>query len=422
MELEFNFADDVPPVVRLVEGGEPAVIALSYDDPQTGGRFELEYTFYPDEYFVRVLARAPGLEGLGPQLQIDLGPTLVVHEANPAEDQRALAYVTNHERQGINSTRLDAVRTDRVEGGPLHWVAIKNKYFVAAILQAGPGTMPFGGIVVRENPVPHAADLTATLQPGADGQYAYRIYLGPQEHQRLTDLGFAFQDVNPFGWSVFRPILRPLGHGVTWLLAAMHDALGVGYGMVLILFGVLIRVVLWPLNAKAMRSQLKSMELQPRMKDIQTRFKDKPEQLQKEMLRLYKEENFNPFGGCLPLLIPFPVLITLFFVFQSTIEFRGESFLWLPDLSRADPYYILPVALGLSMFLLQWISTRSSAVINPQMKMLMYFMPGVMVVIFLNFASGLNLYYASMNLASIPQQLLIMRERKRHLAAKGTAT
>src|SRR5690606_31441000 len=112
---------------------------------------------------------------------------------------------------------------------------------------------------------------------------------------------------------------------------------------VLVLFGVLIRILLWPLNARAMRSQLKNMELQPRLKEIQDKYKNDPQRLQQVMLRLYKEEGFNPFGGCLPLLIPFPVLITLFFVFQATIEFRGVSFLWLPDLSRPDPYYILPI-------------------------------------------------------------------------------
>ena len=139
------------------------------------------------------------------------------------------------------------------------------------------------------------------------------------------------------------------------------------------------------------------------------------------MLRLYKEEGFNPVGGCLPMLIPFPLLIALFFVFQSTIEFRGVSFLWLPDLSQADPLYILPVLLGASMFALQWLSMRTAVDQNPQMKFMMYFMPLFMTIIFLNFASGLNLYYAAMNVASVPQQLQIMRERKRWQASRQPA-
>jgi YidC/Oxa1 family membrane protein insertase len=229
-------------------------------------------------------------------------------------------------------------------------------------------------------------------------------------------VGRDLHDSNPYGWRVLRPIIRPLAHVVTWALVGLQRTLDVGYGWVLILFGILIRVVLWPLNARAMRSQLKNMELQPRLKEIQDKYKQEPEKLQKEMMRLYKEEGFNPLGGCLPLLIPFPVLITLFFVFQSTIEFRGVEFLWLPDLSRADPFYVLPVLLAGSMFLMQWLSMRSTPAVNPQMKMMLWFMPILMLVIFLNLASGLNLYYLSMNLASVPQQMQLVRERKRRQA------
>jgi YidC/Oxa1 family membrane protein insertase len=108
------------------------------------------------------------------------------------------------------------------------------------------------------------------------------------------------------------------------------------------------------------------------------------------------------------------VLITLFFVFQNTIEFRGVEFLWLPDLSRPDPLYILPFLLGASLWGLQYMNMRAAPQDNPQQKMLLWFMPILMVVIFLNFASGLNLYYAASNVASLPQQILIIRERKRH--------
>jgi YidC/Oxa1 family membrane protein insertase len=224
--------------------------------------------------------------------------------------------------------------------------------------------------------------------------------------------------VNPMGWRVFRPILRPLAEAITWALVTMHRASNMSYGWVLILFGILIRLAMWPLNAKAMRSQLKSMELQPRLKDIQTRYKNDPPKLQQEMMRLYKEEGFNPMGGCLPMLIPMPVLITLFFVFQSTIEFRGVSFLWLPDLSRPDPLYILPVVLGATIFVQQLISMKTMPP-NPQMKFMMYFMPLFMVMIFFNLASGLNLYYAAQNLPGFIQQMQLTKERVRYQKERG---
>ncbi len=155
-----------------------------------------------------------------------------------------------------------------------------------------------------------------------------------------------------------------------------------------------------------------TMRVQPLMKEIQEKYKNDPQKLQQEMMKLYREHKVNPLGGCLPMLLPFPILIALFFVFRDTIEFRGVSFLWLPDLSQADPLYIIPVLMGASIFLLQWISMKSMPQSNPQMKMMMYVMPVMMVVLFLRFASGLNLYYATMNLASLPQQLYLAKERR----------
>ena len=131
------------------------------------------------------------------------------------------------------------------------------------------------------------------------------------------------------------------------------------------------------------------------------------------MKKLHTEHGFNPFAGCLPMLLPMPMLFAFFFVFQSTIELRGATFLWLPDLSTKDPLYLLPIFLGASMFLLQYVSYKSMDTPNPQMKMMMYMMPPFMIFIFANLASGLNLYYATSNIVMIPQQMWIANERKR---------
>lgn len=401
-----------PTIVRLVH--EPA--------PDGTPGIELTYTLDPDRYLIDVNARVAGNGGETPELLIDFAPTLRINEANAKDDETALGYVVNGQNTGIESVNLRDVEGERIEEGPLVWAAVKNKYFVTAAVEADSAPMPFGGLIARPLPAPNSAELTATLLANSERELAFRLYIGPQESDRLTAVGHDLRDVNTFGWRVLQPILRPIGHGITWALVGMHTALGIGYGWVLILFGILIRVVLWPLNAKAMRSQLKNMEMQPRLKEIQAKYKQEPERLQKEMLKLYREEGFNPMGGCLPMLIPFPILIALFFVFQSTIEFRGVPFLWLPDLSRADPLFILPILLGISMFALQWLSMRTNPQgANPQMKFMMYAMPAVMIVIFFNFASGLNLYYASMNVASIPQQLHIINERKRWHARRGSA-
>jgi YidC/Oxa1 family membrane protein insertase len=176
--------------------------------------------------------------------------------------------------------------------------------------------------------------------------------------------------------------------------------------------------VLFPLYHKAMKAQLRNMAVQPLLKDIQTRHKDNPERMQKELMKLYKEHGFNPLAGCWPMLLPWPILIALFFVFQNTIELRGVPFAWLPDLAAKDPLFILPLLLGVSMFLLQWISIRVLDEVQPQMKMLMYVLPVVMVVIFANFPSGLNLYYLTANVATLPQSWWIANERLKMQAGK----
>jgi YidC/Oxa1 family membrane protein insertase len=190
----------------------------------------------------------------------------------------------------------------------------------------------------------------------------------------------------------------------------MHEQLGLAYGWVLVVFGVLVRILLWPLNQKAMESSLRMQAVAPLMKEVQDKYKGDPERLQKEMMKLYKEHQVNPFGGCLPMFLPFPVLIALFFVFQNTIEFRGVPFLWLPDLARHDPLYIIPIAMGLSMFAMSKIGQRGVPK-TPQTAMFLYVLPAMMTFFFFRFPSGLNLYYTVQNLVSIPQQYMLARRR-----------
>jgi len=178
----------------------------------------------------------------------------------------------------------------------------------------------------------------------------------------------------------------------------------------LVIFGVLVRLLLWPLNQKAMRSSMQMQAIQPYMKELQDRYKDDPTKLQTEMMRLYKEHGVNPFGGCWPMLLPMPILLALFFVFQNTIELRGASFLWLPDLSRPDPLYIIPLLMGLTMYGVSKVGQVGMEQ-TPQMRSMLYIMPIMMTVLFINFASGLNLYYAVQNLTSIPQQWMLAKER-----------
>jgi YidC/Oxa1 family membrane protein insertase len=236
------------------------------------------------------------------------------------------------------------------------------------------------------------------------------------EYPRLHAIGHDFYDVNPYGWPGFRTMIRPIAVGARWLLVWMHERFSLAYGAVLILFGILIRVILWPLNQKGMRASIRMQAIQPEMQRLQERYKEDPQRLQQEMMGLYKREGVNPFSGCWPMLLPWPVLLALFFVLSNTIELRGQSFLWLPDLSLKDPIYIIPVLMGASMFAVNKVGMLGVPP-NPQSKMMLYFLPVMMTVLFLNFASGLNLYYFVQNVVSVPQQWYLAKERMKARAA-----
>ena len=401
--------------LNLTAESGPKPLAFVYDHPSGNFTYRVSYTFDPDDYTIGIRGSMDGVTRA--LLVTDLGEGLAYAEADSALEQRSMAYVYNHLQDGIRSTMLDKADPEIIEG-PLVWAAFRSKFFVTAMLSGArdedvDDTGYLGGLLVRPADLPERARVGVARTVSGGEEYAYRLFIGPQQYALLSSLGDGMEEVNPYGWRFFRPIIRPFVSIIMTVLTYLHTQFSMGYGWVLIVFGVMMRVVLFPLNHKAMKAQLRNMAVQPLVKQIQDKHKDNPEKLQKEMMKLYKEHGFNPLAGCLPMLLPWPVLIALFFVFQNTIELRGVPFLWLPDLSAKDPFYVLPVLLAVSMFLMQWISLRSLDTDNPQMKMMMYIMPPMMLFIFMNLASGLNLYYATANIATLPQQIWIARERKR---------
>jgi YidC/Oxa1 family membrane protein insertase len=401
---------------RLAVSG-PTPLRLSATRGGVG--VELTYTFHPDDYRVDVAGRLSGVGPNGGQLLVGLGPTLANTEANIDENHRDLALVT----RGNDVDRNDLAKLDPAEpatlSGPFQWAALKSKYFVTGLL-AGDTVGGISGATATALPdpagkKPTAARIRVSLPVSPAGDFRYTVYAGPLQYDRLARQGHNFDDVNPYGYPGLRTLIRLFAVPVRWLLVWMHEHLLLSYGVVLIVFGLLVRVLLWPLNQKAMRANMRMQEVQPLMKDIQERHKEDPQRMQQEMFKLYKEHGVNPLGGCWPMLLPMPILFALFFVFQNAIELRGTSFLWIPDLSRPDPLYIIPLAMGISMFVLTKVGQVGMEP-NPQMKTMLYLMPVMMTGMFLFFPSGLNLYYTVSNIASIPQQWMLARERQRRTA------
>lgn len=376
----------------------------------------IEYSFLPDSYRVNVAVRAENVpSGF---LLIDMPPGFKSSEADSVEDWNHLSYAVKNENrdpEGITFRSLDPGEREEV-AGPLTWAVAKNKYFLVGVLtpKGQPGASAFvvtGGVRATKQATRAAATLYAPIKNGAAN---FEMYVGPQEFKRLVAMGREFETSNPYGgW--LQGIVQPFATMVIRVLLWMKQTLGLSYGWILVLFGVAIRIILWPLNQKAMRSSMAMQRIQPELQAIQTKYKGDPQRLQTEMMKLYKEHNMSPFSslsGCLPMLIPLPVFFALFFVFQNTIEFRGVPFLWLPDISIKDPFYVLPILVAITAMGLSWIGMKGMKA-NDQQKIMMYMMPAMMLLFFFNMASGLNLYYLVQNVASLPQQWLIAHERSK---------
>ena len=390
-------------VVAFTSTGTPAVT--------------LRYQFAGDGYLTHVTGQIAGAGSTSAtgQLLIDLPPTLRAQDADTLDDERHLAYAYQagqDDAKSISFSKLDPafVRTD---SGPMSWVAARNKYFLIAVIAPNPASsfvalrMQGGARVGKLAPT---ASATA-IQPLRDGHFAFDVYAGPQSWKELRALGHDLENVNPYAGLI--PGVQPFATICMRVLLWLKQTLNLSYGWVLIIFGIAVRMLLWPLNQSAMRSSLKMQRLQPELSEVQKKYKSDPEKQREALVKLYQQHGMSPFSpvmGCLPMLLPMPVLFALYFVFQNTIEFRGVHFLWLPDLSLHDPYYIMPILMGISMFVLSWIGMRAAPP-NPQTKMMSYMMPVMMTVFLLNLASGLNLYYAVQNIAALPQQWLLTRER-----------
>jgi YidC/Oxa1 family membrane protein insertase len=393
---------------------------VEYRAPVAGGELIVRYALGTDtaaSYRLGVSGEAREIPDAR-HLIVWLPSTFPSPEADSSDDRRYLAYAFMSAREGARSvsfSSLDPGERQLIEG-PHAWAAAKTKYFVVGVLSPRGGSQQFAEATVTGAPrtsrtVTHAA--AAVVQSLDAGAFQFDVYAGPQEWKRLLSVGQQFDQVNPYGWKWAQGIVQPFAVVVIRILLWMHNALKISYGWVLVIFGIAVRLLLWPLNQRAMRSSMKMQQLQPKIMEVQKRHANNPERQREELMRVYRDAGTSPFGamsGCLPMLIPTPFLIALFFIFQNTIEFRGVPFMWLSDISIKDPYYILPLAMGATMYLVSWIGLRNSPP-NPQAKMMAYVFPVMMTFFLLNLAAGLNLYYAVQNLAAIPQQWLIYKER-----------
>ena len=301
--------------------------------------------------------------------------------------------------------------TQRVES-PSKWIAVKNGYFVTALFNSSEMPSGFSATVTRQTSakayVPQSVSATAAFS-ALGTERSYTLYVGPKKQAILWDLGL--RDVMEFG------MWRWLCYGMVWVLNLFY-ALIPNYGVAIILLTILVRILFWPLTHKSTIGMRKMQEIQPLLKEIQAKYKGNPQRLQQETWQLYREHKVNPLSSCLPMLVQIPVFFALFVVLRGAVELRYAPFLWIDDLSQPEALLagtfpfgglnILPILMAATMALQSALTP--SAGDKSQQRMMMVFMPIMMLVMFYNFASALSLYWTLSQVMSIAQMWWIRKK------------
>jgi YidC/Oxa1 family membrane protein insertase len=390
-----------------------------------GRKIAVTYGFSGNSYKIDFQTGFTGMQStiLGDEFQVVWTGGLTHSEKNQV-DEVAMSYA--HADQNGSLVKLDAEKPDETykqqPDGKTKWVSVQSKYFVAAIIPEEEGTGVYmTGQHLAKNDKEVFEDYTVAVKnkldaaPVAEIKKNFRFYVGPLDYRLVKSLGVELERTMDFGWEW---LTRPIAE---WVLLPIFRFLNnyiASYGIIIILFALLIKVVTYPLTATQMNSMKKMGALQPQMQAIQEKYKNDPQKLQAEVGKLYKEAGVNPLSGCLPLLLQMPLLYAMYNVFRASIELRQESFLWADDLSIPDaivhfpfsiPLYgdhiaVYPILMALSIFLQQKITPQQSNPAADQMKVFNMIMPVMFLFFFNNLPAGLGLYYLMFNIFGIAQQ------------------
>ncbi|MBI3157760.1 MAG: membrane protein insertase YidC [Burkholderiales bacterium] len=276
------------------------------------------------------------------------------------------------------------------------WIAMVQHYFASAwLLQAGQAREFRSAKVGDDLYTVAMVTPLGLLEPGATRKHSATLYAGPQQEYVLAELAPGLDLVKDYGW--FTILAKPL----FWLLTQLYGLIG-NWGWAIVALVVVLKIAFYWLNASAYRSMAKMKAVGPRLTELRERYKDKPQQMQQEMMRIYREEKVNPLGGCLPILVQMPFFIALYWVLLSSVEMRNAPWIgWIRDLSAIDPYFILPILMTASSMFQVWLNPRPP---DPMQAKLMWFMPLAFGVMFFFFPAGLVLYWLTNNILSIAQQ------------------
>lgn len=344
------------------------------------------YTFYSDQYRFDLKDEVAGL----PAYEITLGGDFGIYDRK-GDAHVGPVLLKDADRMEFTAKKLKEPKT---LPGPLKWIAQEDKYFFSAIV-------PKGGFDEARAWRERDSDLISLRGGPKAGAYELMLYAGPKEHDSLKAYGVGLEHIIDFGF--FSVVARP----IFWVLKVLNGVVG-NYGWAIVFLTILVRIPFVPIVNKGQKAMKRLQEIQPRMQEVRERFKKDPQRMQQEMMELYKKHKVNPMGGCLPILLQIPVFFALYKVLLIAIELRGAPFtLWIKDLSQKDPYYVLPIVMGITMVIQQKMTPSAG---DPKQQKLMMFMPVIFTFMFLNFASGLVVYWLVNNLLSIAQQYYVNKK------------
>ncbi len=387
----------------LADGANELV--LRFESPEQGGvRLIKTYTLKRGAYVIDVRHEVVNQSGqaINPQLYVQL-----VRDGNKPPGESSFystftgpAFYTDAKKfQKVEFSDIEKNKAEFVTSSPDGWVAMVQHYFASAWLL--PDGKPRENFARKIDQNLYAAGMITpigAIAPGATAAVDARLFIGPQEEKVLESIAPGLELVKDYGF--FTLLSKPL----YWLLDKLHGFIG-NWGWSIVALVVLLKIAFYWFNAKAYQSMAKMKAINPKVMDLRERYKDNPQQMQQEMMRIYREEKVNPMGGCLPILIQIPVFIALYWVLLSSVEMRGAPWiLWIKDLSVRDPYFILPIVMTLTTLLQTALNPLPP---DPMQAKLMWFMPLIFSVMFFFFPAGLVLYWITNNILTIAQQWVI---------------
>ena len=382
--------------------GDELRVPLQFTD-SNGVSFTKTYVFKKGQYDVGLEYKVNNTTSAPLQVQLYTQIKRTVQEKGSMVDQNYLgaAYGTDEEpyEKYSFSDMADKNLNKNTQGG---YVAFIQHYFVSAWVPMQDQTNTIYSLITKSNAaIIGAKDPAVNIQAGSEQILTATYYMGPKESDILEAIHPDLDLTVDYGWLWF--ISQPLFVLLKWL----HSILG-NWGVAIIAITIIVKSLMYPLTKAQYTSMAKMRALQPKMAALKEKFGDDRQKFGQATMEMYKKEKVNPMGGCFPILLQMPIFLALFYVFLESTELRHAEFIfWLTDLSAQDPYYVLPILFGASMFVTQKLQPMT--VTDPMQQKMMTFMPVIFSVFFLWFPSGLVLYWLVSNLISIAQMLYIYR-------------